>query len=75
MANVAAAKLAEKQQEEDIRRLAIEINKRFGADTWDEILDAQKVAIAEQKKRKEEEAQEKSLCCLTTKKFNTKNIY
>lgn len=67
LANVAAAKLAEKQQEEDIRRLAIEINKRFGADTWDEILDAQKVAIAEQKKRKEEEAQEKAYAVLQQK--------
>ena len=44
LANITAAKLAEKQQEEDIRRLSIQINKRFGANTWDEILEAQKEA-------------------------------
>tara|TARA_R100001082_G_C4347652_1_gene153042 strand:- start:160 stop:726 length:567 start_codon:yes stop_codon:yes gene_type:complete len=59
LANVAAAKLAEKQQEEDIKRLSLEINKRFGIGTWDEILDEQKKLIAERqeriKKQKEEE--------------------
>ena len=43
LANVAAAKLAQKQQEEDIKRLSIEINKRFGAGTWDEVLEEQQL--------------------------------
>tara|TARA_R100000008_G_C3584463_1_gene171126 strand:+ start:2746 stop:3354 length:609 start_codon:yes stop_codon:yes gene_type:complete len=68
LANVAAAKLAEKQQEEEIKRLAIEINRRFGANTWSEILDAQEQAkkekaerLKEEKKRKDEEAARRAL--------------
>ena len=68
LANVAAAKLAEKQQEEEIKRLAIEINKRFGAGTWAEILEAQEQAkkekaerLKEEKKRRKEAAAEKAL--------------
>lgn len=68
LANVAAAKLAQKQQEEEIRKLAIEINKRFGASTWDEILEAQAQAkkdkaerIKRQKKRRDEAAARKAL--------------
>jgi hypothetical protein len=68
LANVAAAKLAEKQQEEEIRKLAIEINRRFGASTWAEILEAQEEAkqkkaerIKRNKKRRDEEAARKSL--------------
>lgn len=68
LANVAAAKLAEKQHEEDIKRLSIEINRRFGAGTWDEILEEQarlveekKERIKQQKKRKQEEAERKAL--------------
>ena len=68
LANVAAAKLAEKQQEEEIKRLALEINKRFGAGTWAEILEAQEQAkkdkaerIKKQRKRKDEEAARRAL--------------
>ena len=65
LANVAAAKLAEKQHDEEIKKLSIEINRRFGAGTWDEILEEQKKLIEEKKerlkkareKKKEEELQ------------------
>ena len=68
LANVAAVKLAAKQHEEDIKRLSIEINKRFGAGTWDEILEEQarlveekKERIKQQKKKEQEEAERKAL--------------
>ena len=60
LANVAATKLAEKQQEEDIRRLSIQINKRFGSGTWEEILDAQEQAKIEQKKRLKRESEKRA---------------
>ena len=69
LANITAAKLAEKQQEEDIRRLSIQINKRFGVNTWDEILDAQKEAVVKQKKRKKEEEEKRAEAKLQSKSF------
>lgn len=61
LANVAAAKLAQKQQEEDIKRLAIEINRRFGAGTWDEILEEQQKRIVERKERIKKQKKEQQL--------------
>ena len=64
LANVAAAKLAEKQHDEEIRKLSIEINRRFGAGTWDEILDEQKKLIEKKKeiiKKAKEKKQEQEL--------------
>tara|TARA_Y100001963_G_scaffold124205_1_gene174837 strand:- start:2043 stop:2606 length:564 start_codon:yes stop_codon:yes gene_type:complete len=68
IANVAAAKLAEKQHEEDILKLSREIDKRFGVGTWAEILDEQKVLIEKKKERikkrkkeQQEEAERKAL--------------
>ena len=61
LANVAAAKLAQKQQEEDIKRLSIEINKRFGMGTWDEILDEQKRLISERQERIKKQKKEQQL--------------
>ena len=69
LANITAAKLAEKQQEEDIRRLSIQINKRFGANTWDEILEAQKEAVIKQRKRRKEEAERREREKLEAKGF------
>tara|TARA_Y100000593_G_scaffold86955_1_gene166616 strand:+ start:1356 stop:1922 length:567 start_codon:yes stop_codon:yes gene_type:complete len=51
LANVAAAKLAEIQAAEDIRRLSFEINKRFGPNTWQEILDLQQKRIEDRKRQ------------------------
>ena len=61
LANVAAAKLAQKQQEEDIKRLSIEINKRFGAGTWDEVLEEQQKRIEERKERIKKQKKEHQL--------------
>tara|TARA_Y100000401_G_C8279775_1_gene202793 strand:- start:68 stop:619 length:552 start_codon:yes stop_codon:yes gene_type:complete len=69
LANITAAKLAEKQQEEDIRKLSIQINKRFGANTWDEILEAQKEAVIKQRKRRKEEAEKRAEAKLQAKSF------
>ena len=69
LANITAAKLAEKQQEEDIKRLSIQINKRFGANTWDEILEAQKEAVIKQRKRRKEEAERRAEEKLHAKTF------
>ena len=69
LANVAAAKLAEKQQEEDIRRLSIQIDKRFGPGTWGEILEAQEQAKIERKKRLKKEAEERAEASLQAKSF------
>ena len=69
LANITAAKLAEKQQEEDIRKLAIEINKRFGADTWDEILEAQEQAVIKRKERLKKEAEMRAEAKLQAKSF------
>lgn len=69
LANITAAKLAEKQQEEDIRKLSIQINKRFGANTWDEILEAQKEAVIKQRKRRKEEAERRAEEKLHAKTF------
>lgn len=69
LANITAAKLAEKQQEEDIRRLSLQINKRFGHGTWDEILEAQKEAVIKQKARKKKEAEQRAEAKLQAKSF------
>ncbi len=69
LANITAAKLAEKQQEEDIKRLSIQINKRFGHGTWDEILEAQKEAVVKQRKRRKEEAERREREKLEAKSF------
>ena len=61
LANVAAAKLAQKQQEEDIKRLSIEINKRFGAGTWDEVLEEQQKRIEERTERIKKEKKEQEI--------------
>lgn len=69
LANITAAKLAQKQQEEDIRKLSIQINKRFGPDTWDEILEEQKEAVIKRKARKKKEAEERAEAKLQAKSF------
>lgn len=69
LANIAAAKLAEKQQEEDIRKLSIQINRRFGPDTWNEILEAQKEAVIKQRERRKEEAEKRAKAKLEAKSF------
>ena len=69
LANITAAKLAEKQQEEDIRRLSLQINKRFGPNTWDEILDAQKEAVIKQRERRKKEAEERAEAKLQSNSF------
>ena len=69
LANVAAAKLAEKQQEEDIRKLSLQIDKRFGPGTWGEILEAQEQAKIERKKRLKREAEERAEAKLQGRTF------
>jgi len=69
LANVAAAKLAEKQQEEDIRKLSLQIDKRFGPGTWGEILEAQEQAKVERKKRLKREAEERAEAKLQGRTF------
>tara|TARA_Y100000004_G_scaffold174992_1_gene214190 strand:- start:144 stop:695 length:552 start_codon:yes stop_codon:yes gene_type:complete len=69
LANVAAAKLAEKQQEEDIRKLSLQIDKRFGPGTWGEILEAQEQAKVERRKRLKREAEERAEAKLQGRTF------
>lgn len=69
LANITAAKLAEKQQEEDIRKLSLQIDKRFGPGTWGEILEAQEQAKIERKKRLKREAEERAEAKLQGRTF------
>ena len=69
LANITAAKLAEKQQEEEIANLAKQINRRFGGGTWDEILEAQEEAILKRKKRLKEESEKRVEAKLQAKSF------
>ena len=46
LANIASAEIAQRQMQEQIRSLSIQLNKRFGPDCWETILESQKKAKA-----------------------------
>jgi hypothetical protein len=52
--------VAHEEHEEALNSLRKALNARFGEDTWDNIIQRQKIAIAQQKKR-EAEAREREL--------------
>lgn len=59
-AGATRAQVAHEEHEEALNSLRKALNARFGEDTWDNILERQKIAIA-QKKKREAEAREREL--------------
>ena len=53
LAGATRAQVAHEEHEEALNSLRKALNARFGEDTWDNIIERQKIAIAEKKKRAE----------------------
>ena len=53
LAGATRAQVAHEEREEALNSLRKALNARFGEDTWDNIIERQKIAIAEKKKRAE----------------------
>ena len=53
LAGATRAQVAHEEHEEVLNSLRKALNARFGEDTWDNIIERQKIAIAEKKKRAE----------------------
>tara|TARA_R100000700_G_scaffold36149_1_gene45231 strand:+ start:273 stop:848 length:576 start_codon:yes stop_codon:yes gene_type:complete len=51
LASIASIEIQERQMAQQIKSLSIAVNKRFGADCWDTIIEKQAEAKAKQKKR------------------------
>ena len=58
ISDVTAEIIEQKQIEEQIQSMAKMLNKRFGANTWDEILELRKKRVEEAKERKKKRIQE-----------------
>lgn len=59
LGTVARETIQEKQAEEQLQLVRRMINKRFGPDTWDEIVEERRVRIEEHKKEQRKQGQKK----------------
>ena len=59
LGTIAKETIAEKQAEEQLQLVRRMINKRFGPDTWDEIVEERRIRIEEHNKKTKKESEKK----------------